>query len=80
MDQGLDYLEQFEIDSSSVAIKAIKDGSDLERASLGIDELLKALSTMSDKQLVKRAKELEEEVVEEEIIDGVMVDVVEIED
>ena len=52
----------------------------MERESLGIDELLKAISSMSDKQLTKLAEELEEETTEEEIVDGVMVDVKEIDD
>jgi len=73
-DMGLEYLEEHNITSDSVAIRAIKEGTDLERKSLGISELLKSISTMSDSQLQKRAEELASadiELSDGEIIEGV---------
>jgi len=67
IDMGLDYLEEHGITTDSVAIRAIKEGSDLERKSLGIDELLKKISTMSDTQLRKRHEELAED---EDVVDA----------
>jgi len=74
VDMGLDYLENFDITSDSVALRAVKEGTDLERKSLGISELLKSISTMSDSQLQKRAEELassDAELSDGEIIEGV---------
>jgi hypothetical protein len=74
VDMGLEYLESFDITSDSVALRAIKEGTDLERKSLGISELLKSISTMSDSQLQKRAEELASadiELSDGEIIEGV---------
>ena len=57
-DMGLDYFEEKGITTDTAAIRAIKEGTDLERKSAGISELLKKFSTMSDKQLQSRAREL----------------------
>lgn len=67
---GLNYLEENGITSDSVAIKAIKQGTDLERRSLGIAELLKKIATMSDSQLEKRAQELADASDDDNIIDA----------
>lgn len=73
-DMGLDYLEEHDITSDSVALRAIKEGTDLERKSLGISELLKSISTMSDDQLQKMAQDFVDvdiELSDGEIIEGV---------
>lgn len=69
-DMGLDYLEDFAIGSDASAIRAIREGTDLERKSLGISELLKKLSTMSDDQLKKRFEELVAADEDENILDA----------
>ena len=74
VDMGLEYLEEYSITSDSVALRAIKEGTDLERKSLGISELLKSISTMSDDQLQKMAQDFVDvdiELSDGEIIEGV---------
>ena len=68
IDWGVEYLEEKGIKSDSSAIRAIKDGTDLERTSLGGAELWKSITTMSDAKLQKLAADLATE--DEDTIDA----------
>jgi len=77
-EMGLEFLlhEHGGIDSANAAIKAIKEGTDLERKATGISELLKEFATMKDSQIVAKIQELsaadedEEYIDDEDIIDA----------
>jgi hypothetical protein len=69
VEMGREYLESEGkgIKSDASAIRSIKEGSDLERRSLGMTEMLD-IATMSDSQLQKLAADLLAE--DEDIIDA----------
>jgi len=67
VEMGMDYLDIKGIKSDSSAIRAIKDGTELERSSLGMTEMLD-ITTMSDSKLQKLAADLMEE--DKDIIDA----------
>jgi len=51
MEKGFDFLETEGFDKASDALKAIFDGAELEKASVGIPQALLKLSSMTDTQL-----------------------------
>ncbi len=67
VEMGMEFLDEKGIKSDSSAIRAIKDGTDLERASLGMTEMLD-ITTMSDSKLQKLAADLLAE--DKDIIDA----------
>ena len=70
-DMGMEYLTASEgggIRSDASAIRAIKEGTDLERKSLGISEMLRGITSMKDSQLMKVVGDFESE--NEDIIDA----------
>jgi len=70
-DMGMEYLTADEgggIKSDQSAIRAIKEGTDLERKSLGISEMLRGITSMKDSQLLKLVGEFESE--NEDVIDA----------
>ena len=70
-DMGIEYLLDSEsggIKSDASAIRAIKEGTDLERKSLGISEWLRDITSIKDSQLLKLVDEYESE--NEDVIDA----------
>lgn len=68
VEMGMEYLDDKGIKSDASAIRSIKEGTDLERTSLGGSELWKSITTMSDSQLQKLAADLPAE--DENILDA----------
>lgn len=67
VEMGMEFLDGKGIKTDSSAIRSIKEGSDLERSSLGMTEMLN-IATMSDSKLQKLAEGLSAE--DEDIIDA----------
>ena len=70
-DMGIEYLLDSDsggIKSDASAIRAIKEGTDLERKSLGISEWLRDITSIKDSQLLKLVDEYESD--NEDIIDA----------
>lgn len=67
--KGLKYLRTHDIESEGAAIRAIVEGTNIERASRGLSDGMSKVATMTDRQLVNIITSLMDKVDERDFVE-----------